>query len=123
MMSPLSQRVDIDKQIPQVTQPIGTSTEQPNKRQKLSTPNSFERTHPIVALSSRPTLPSKEPILVENEEVLGADQGNVHQPPTLKVRRSSIAAAEVDEFGMNFLQCSALCAKWKTPSTKGWFCH
>lgn len=85
--------------IPQVTQAGGSSAEQLSKRQKLSTPNSSERTHPTVTTTPLPTPPSKKQLLVENVGVLCADQGNNDQPLAFEIGGSFIATGPTNKFG------------------------
>ena len=98
MMNLLGQDDDVDPPTPPITQAGGSSAEQPSKRQRLSTPNSSERTDPTVAPKPR-SVPPVEQGVTENTKVLDADQGNTKQTPAFEVGGSSAAAAEVDEFG------------------------
>lgn len=68
----------------------------------MSTPNSSERTHPIIPPNPRVFHPSIDPINVENEEVPTADEGNITLPSTFEVGGSSVVTVVNDEFGNEF---------------------
>ena len=98
MMNLLGQDDKVDPPTPSTTQVGRSSIKQPNKRQRLSTPTSYERKYPTIAPKPRPVPPVGQ-VVTKNTEVLDADKGNTKQAPFFEASGSSATTAEVDEFG------------------------
>lgn len=100
----LSQGVDGAGQIPQTPQSgVGTSTGQPNKRQRTST---GERTHPTTSLTLHDPPPLIEPINLEVGEPLLLVRGTKTCPQLLKLGIHLLLSSVMASLGMclNFTQ-------------------